>query len=232
MGTEMTYPTPPPPSVEQLTRALSAVGDLIARIRDDQWSAPTPCTDWTVHDLVNHLVGVNRVFAARLCDQMPPELGADHLGDDPAAAYRDTSAAVRTGFDQPGALERTYHGPLGAISGAAWLQVRITDLLLTAGIWLEPPVNPPSCPKTWPSRHWSFLGYKCPACPASAGSAPLSPSPTTPPPSTGSPPFSAVPSAQTRLVTSEQERCRCRRSSLAGCPWSGVGVGLPTPATS
>jgi len=129
MGTEMTYPTPPPPSVEQLTRALSAVGDLIARIRDDQWSAPTPCTDWTVHDLVNHLVGVNRVFAARLCDQMPPELGADHLGDDPAAAYRDTSAAVRTGFDQPGALERTYHGPLGAISGAAWLQVRITDLL-------------------------------------------------------------------------------------------------------
>jgi len=129
MGTEMTYPTPPPPSVEQLTRALSAVGDLIARIRDDQWSAPTPCTDWTVHDLVNHLVGVNWVFAARLRDQMPPEFVADHLGDDPAAAYRDTSAAVRNSFDQPGALERAYHGPLGAISGAAWLQVRITDLL-------------------------------------------------------------------------------------------------------
>jgi hypothetical protein len=32
MGTEMTHPTPPPPSVEQLTRALSAVGDLIAGI--------------------------------------------------------------------------------------------------------------------------------------------------------------------------------------------------------
>jgi len=53
--------TPPPPSVEQLTRALSAVGHLIAGIRDDQWSAPTPCTDWTVHDLVNHLVGVSLV---------------------------------------------------------------------------------------------------------------------------------------------------------------------------
>ena len=36
---------------------------------------------------------------------------------------------MRNSFDQPGALERAYHGPLGAISGAAWLQVRITDLL-------------------------------------------------------------------------------------------------------
>lgn len=121
--------TPLPPSVEQLTRALSAVGDLIAGIGHDQWEAPTPCTDWTVHDLVNHLVGVNRVFAALLRDQVPPELRADHLGDDPAAAYRDTGAAVRAGFEAPGALERTYHGPLGAIPGSAWLQVRITDLL-------------------------------------------------------------------------------------------------------
>src|SRR6185437_2924717 len=129
MGTEMTHPTPPPPSVEQLTRALSAVGDLITGIREDQWSAPTPCTDWTVHDLVNHLVGVNLAFAARLRDQVPPELGADHLGDNPAAAYRATSAAVQAGFDQPGAVERAYHGPLGTISGAAWLHVRITDLL-------------------------------------------------------------------------------------------------------
>ncbi len=110
--------TPPPPSLDQLTRALSAVDHLIAGIRDDQWSAPTPCTDWTVHDLVNHLVGVSLVFAALLRDQVPPGLGTDHLGDDPAAAYRDAGATVQAAFDQPGVLERTYHGPLGAASGA------------------------------------------------------------------------------------------------------------------
>ena len=37
----MTYPTP---SVLQLSRVLNSVGDLIGRIRDDQWSASTPCT--------------------------------------------------------------------------------------------------------------------------------------------------------------------------------------------
>lgn len=117
------------PAVAQLARALGAVGDLIDGIRDDQWSAPTPCTEWTVRDLVNHLVGVNLVFAARLRDQPAPDSATDHLGADPASAYRSSGSAVQDGFDQPGAIDRTYHGPLGAIAGAAWLQVRITDLL-------------------------------------------------------------------------------------------------------
>lgn len=121
--------TSPPPSVEQLSRALSAVGHLIAGIRDDQWSVPTPCTDWTVHDLVNHLVGVNLVFAALLSDQAPPERGTDCLGENPAGAYRDSGVAVQAAFDQPGVLERTYHGPLGAASGAERLHLRIADLL-------------------------------------------------------------------------------------------------------
>jgi uncharacterized protein (TIGR03086 family) len=82
-----------------------------------------------VHDLVNHLVGVSLVFADLLRDQVPPELGADHLGDDPAAAYHDAGRALRAAFDQPGVLEWTYHGPFGAASGAERLQLRIADLL-------------------------------------------------------------------------------------------------------
>jgi hypothetical protein len=49
METEMTYPTR---SVQQLSRPLNSVGDLIGRIRDDQWSAPTPCADWTVRNVI------------------------------------------------------------------------------------------------------------------------------------------------------------------------------------
>jgi hypothetical protein len=50
--------------VEQLGRAFAAIGDLITKVRPEQWSAPTPCTDWTVRQLVDHLIGMNRVFAA------------------------------------------------------------------------------------------------------------------------------------------------------------------------
>jgi uncharacterized protein (TIGR03086 family) len=120
---------PPSPSVEQLTRALAAVGHLITGIRDNQWSAPTPCTDWTVRELVTHLVGINRVFTALLNDQTPPDRSVDPLGDDPAGAYRDSGVAVRAAFDQPGILERTYRGPLGSATGAVRLHWCIADLL-------------------------------------------------------------------------------------------------------
>jgi uncharacterized protein (TIGR03083 family) len=46
-------------SVEDLARACEAVGDLIAEIRPEQWKAPTPCTEWNVRDVVNHLVGMD-----------------------------------------------------------------------------------------------------------------------------------------------------------------------------
>jgi hypothetical protein len=55
---------------------------------------------------------VNLVFVALLSNQAPPERGADHLGDDSAGAYHASGTAVRAAFEQPGVLERTYHGPL------------------------------------------------------------------------------------------------------------------------
>jgi uncharacterized protein (TIGR03086 family) len=55
--------------------------------------------------------------------------GTDRLGDDPERAYRDSAVALQTAFAQPGVLERTYHGPLGAATGAERLQIRLYDLL-------------------------------------------------------------------------------------------------------
>lgn len=121
--------TSPQSAVEQLARGLSAVGRLIDQIRPEQWQAATPCTGWTVRDLVAHLVGMNLVFTALLNDQAPPERGIDRLGDDPAGAYRDSATALRAAFVQPGVLERTYTGALGDATGAERLQIRLYDLL-------------------------------------------------------------------------------------------------------
>jgi uncharacterized protein (TIGR03086 family) len=115
--------------VEQLGRAFAAVGDLITKVRPEQWSAPTPCTDWTVRQLVDHLIGMNRVFAALLSDEPPPRRAADHIEDDPVGAYRDSAARLQAVFDQSGVLERTYRGPLGEATGAERLQIRLYDLL-------------------------------------------------------------------------------------------------------
>jgi uncharacterized protein (TIGR03086 family) len=118
------------PLAGQLGRAFDIVAGLISNIRADQWSAPTPCPDWTVRQVVNHLIGMNRVFAALLAGQPPPPRpSADHVEDDPVRAFRDSAAALLAAFSLPGVLERTYRGPLGTATGADRLQIRLYDLL-------------------------------------------------------------------------------------------------------
>jgi uncharacterized protein (TIGR03086 family) len=116
-------------ALDRLARSFAAVGDLIDAMQPGQWSAPTQCMDWTVHRLVEHLIGKNLVFAAVLAEQPLPQRGAGVPSDQLVRAYRETSAALLDAFGQPGVLDRTYQGPLGAATGAQRLMIRMYDLL-------------------------------------------------------------------------------------------------------
>jgi uncharacterized protein (TIGR03086 family) len=43
-------------SIATLSRALDQAGDVLAAIRDDQLSDPTPCKDWDVAHLIGHVL--------------------------------------------------------------------------------------------------------------------------------------------------------------------------------
>jgi uncharacterized protein (TIGR03083 family) len=61
--------------LDDLARASAVTGDLIDRIAAGQWTAPTPCTEWTVRDLVNHLVDAMSpaVFVSTILPLPDPE---------------------------------------------------------------------------------------------------------------------------------------------------------------
>jgi uncharacterized protein (TIGR03086 family) len=119
-----------PAIFDGLARASAVLGDLIDRIGADQWTAPTPCTEWSVRDVVNHLVGMNLVFVALLEESPMPERGVDRLGADPAGAYRRSAAALQAAAGRPGVLERSQSTPVGVATGVERLQWRIVDLLV------------------------------------------------------------------------------------------------------
>jgi uncharacterized protein (TIGR03086 family) len=62
--------------------------------------------------------------------KMPALRGQDHLGSDPAAAYREAGDAVLAAFAQPGVMERVFVAPVGAAPGAVMLHLRITETLV------------------------------------------------------------------------------------------------------
>ena len=42
-----------------LRRSVEEFGAHVSQIRDDQWEAGTPDTEWNVRDLVNHVLAEN-----------------------------------------------------------------------------------------------------------------------------------------------------------------------------
>jgi uncharacterized protein (TIGR03086 family) len=115
---------------EQLAAVAEVTGQVIGAVSDDQWGLPTPCDEWTVRDLVEHLVGGNDGFTAALHGQ-PTSSGppAERSGD-LASQYGRSVRELVQAFRQPGTLERTVSVPFGTVPGAVALHLRMTELLV------------------------------------------------------------------------------------------------------
>ncbi len=118
-----------PSVLDDLARAGRSVADLLAQVPADRWAAPTPCTSWSVRDVVDHLVGMDLVFVSLLTGGPRPDRAADRLGDDPAGAYLASSAGLLAAAGAPGVLEQSATTPLGTTTGAERLRWRVVDLV-------------------------------------------------------------------------------------------------------
>jgi uncharacterized protein (TIGR03086 family) len=81
---------------------------VAAEVRPDQLGDPTPCSAWSVQDLLDHLVaGTDSLRSAMLGTAPQPRAGTT------AAEYRAGVEACVDGLRDPGALTRTCLSPLG-----------------------------------------------------------------------------------------------------------------------
>ncbi|MBK5289856.1 MAG: TIGR03086 family protein [Acidimicrobiia bacterium] len=95
--------------MELFERAVATFGRHVQATTDAQWHDPTPCTDWDVRTLVNH-VTVEQLWVPPLVGganvaDIGDRLDGDQLGVDPVAAWNSAVVASREAFGAPGALD-------------------------------------------------------------------------------------------------------------------------------
>src|SRR5262245_27044011 len=119
-------------ALDLMSRADDGFVQRIALVRTDQWTAPTPCTEWDVRALVNHVVGAKHRYTMLLhgaaTDEVEATRAVDHLGDDPVASFAAAAAGLQAAFGEPGALARTAHHRTGERTGAQLLGMQVLDI--------------------------------------------------------------------------------------------------------
>ena len=117
--------------------AVASTAEIVREAPADRMEAPTPCTEWDVRALLNHIIGT-LWLAEGLFSDRPPRYpmapgglpAGDLAGTDPSAAYDEASAAALAAVRTGDALTRAHATPFGEMPGPGLAGFTTLDLLV------------------------------------------------------------------------------------------------------
>lgn len=104
-------------AIERIERATAECGDAVTGVKPDDLSKPTPCSEFNVKELLNHIIaglGMLRT-AASGGDAKPPE--SNIVGDDPAKQYAEARSELLEVLKEPGVFDKPWSMPFGQMPG-------------------------------------------------------------------------------------------------------------------
>ncbi|MDH6132647.1 uncharacterized protein (TIGR03086 family) [Kitasatospora sp. MAA4] len=115
------------------SKALALAGQTLAAVRADQFDDATPCTEYNVRDLSNHLVSILRRVAAIGRGEAfftVPNLAEDIADGAWAEAWDAAVREVEAVWSDPSMLGRPHQLPMGMMPGAIALVIYTTEFTL------------------------------------------------------------------------------------------------------
>jgi uncharacterized protein (TIGR03086 family) len=115
--------------LEVLARGLEQTADLLGEVVEERLSAPTPCDDWTLSDLVDHVVLGTANFARSVRgEDVDWSAPTPQVGDDRVGAFRSGAADLLAAW--------RLKGTDGASIGPDWqsAEIAVHDYDLAAAL--------------------------------------------------------------------------------------------------
>ena len=166
-------------------KAMARFDQLVELIESNHWAAPTPCTEWTVYDLLNHLVveqlWVPSLLSGATLTEVGDRFDGDQLGHDPQRSWRHAATAAKSAWFTDGVLRRRVHVSGGIIPATEYCWQMTTDLAvhgwdLATAIGADNRIPQDVCQAVFDyvkprAREWQDIGIVAPpvAVPSQAG---------------------------------------------------------------
>ena len=115
-----------------MATTMAGFAAVVAALEPEHWDRPSPCSEWSVFDVVDHVVAGERftvgvLAGASLAEAVEAQVGLDPQNADVVGQVTDAAAAALAAFD--GSLDRIIHHRVGLISARRMLGFRIIDQL-------------------------------------------------------------------------------------------------------
>lgn len=127
--------------LDHFLRAQRAFGERVHAVSEDQWDAATPDTEWTVTDLVRHLVeeqrwaaplihGHDLDAAAKIVEGSRSLPAGGGVGGNVAEEWDEAATESANAFSEDGALERTVALSRGDTPADQYIREMTADLII------------------------------------------------------------------------------------------------------
>jgi uncharacterized protein (TIGR03086 family) len=120
--------------VANAERSYGIAGRVITGVRPDQLDHPTPCSEWDVRALMNHMIGAHFYFTGALRGQKmdPNATPPDFAAKNPAGTFAQASREMIRAWREPDALDRTVQTLMGPLPATVLIGMLTNDNLVHA----------------------------------------------------------------------------------------------------
>jgi uncharacterized protein (TIGR03086 family) len=118
---------------EILEGLLQRNKERVANVKEDQLGDATPCAEFKVKDLLNHMIGGNFMFGILASggtldtSQAPPDFVAN---GNFAATYEQSAEASLNGWRSEGVMERPIPLPFATMPGAQAIRIAVLETVV------------------------------------------------------------------------------------------------------
>jgi uncharacterized protein (TIGR03086 family) len=118
--------------IERIERATAVAGEKVKGVTQADLSNATPCSEFEVRDLLNHLIGGLQMLREAAEGGKPAMPEGDQFGSDPGAEYDKRRTALITALRGDGVLDRTWQMPFGPLPGTMMAGIAFMEHLTHA----------------------------------------------------------------------------------------------------
>ena len=117
--------------IQQLEEILPATIELVDQLEPEDMDRPTPCSEFMLVDVLDHMVTLGGSFAWLFRGEVPPVPSPpDRNGSVPAAEFRKAMEDLLDAVHGDGAMERTVDSPVGRMPGEQFARLVALDGLV------------------------------------------------------------------------------------------------------